>query len=249
MISNIEEFMYKFMSSLYCMNIPIVFKGAMLLKVIQINYGNPSGLERETHDLDGDWVGSTPDMYYLTSVLQKAVVNAGYFDVEVRPYRDYAIGRSAGFRFIDLSVDKEITTMDLSICKNDFSCKYSLVTGLYFYGQSINKIIADKIQVCSKRVIMRRVKDIIDLYILSYIWKGSYLDIINVIKYLGREFEDFDRFINNYSDLEHAYSKYKNKASILPFNQVYNRVKIFIEPFRYNLNYDLYWSGELWMKQ
>ena len=48
MISNVEEFMYKFMSSLYSTNTPIVFKGAMLLKVIQSNFGNPSGLVRDT---------------------------------------------------------------------------------------------------------------------------------------------------------------------------------------------------------
>lgn len=248
MINNVEEFMYEFMSSLYSMNTPIVFKGAMLLKVIQSNFGNPSGLVRETHDLDGDWVGNTPDMNYLTAILQRAVLNAGYLDVEVRPYREYSVGRSAGFSFVDLSTGKEVTTMDLSICKNDFSCKYTLVTGVSFYGQSVNKIIADKVQVCSKRTIMRRVKDIIDLYILSYIWKGYYLDIVNVLNYLGRTLEDFYRFINNYNELEHAYSKYKNKASILPFSQVYNRVRLFIEPFIRSVNYNLYWSGESWMK-
>lgn len=54
MVTNAEEFMYRFMSCLCSMNAPIVFKGAMLLKVIQQQYGNPSGIERETHDLDGD---------------------------------------------------------------------------------------------------------------------------------------------------------------------------------------------------
>ena len=51
---DIEVFMYKVMNSLYNMNAPIVFKGAMVLKAIQYSTGNPSGLTRETHDLDGD---------------------------------------------------------------------------------------------------------------------------------------------------------------------------------------------------
>lgn len=70
MVTNAEEFMYRFMSCLCSMNAPIVFKGAMLLKVIQQQYGNPSGIEREIHDLDGDLVNGTPSMEYLTSILQ-----------------------------------------------------------------------------------------------------------------------------------------------------------------------------------
>lgn len=53
MINNAEEkFLYDLMTKLYNLGIPIVFKGAMVLKVIQFAYGNPSGIERETHDLD-----------------------------------------------------------------------------------------------------------------------------------------------------------------------------------------------------
>lgn len=173
------------------------------------------------------------------------MINAGYSEVIVKPYREYSAGKSAGFRFID-SNEQEITTMDLSICQNNFSCKYSLVSGVSFYGQTINKIIADKIHVCSKRTIMRRIKDVIDLYILSFIWNGNSFDLINVLKQSKRGIEDFDRFLNGYSDLEHAYSKYKNKASVLPFNQVYTRVYIFLEPFIKRVNYNVVWDGNNW---
>jgi len=76
--SDIELFMYRVMTSLYNMNAPIVFKGALVLKAIQAQTGNPSGLERETHDIDGDWVGSAPTMSYLTGLIQQAVWSAGY---------------------------------------------------------------------------------------------------------------------------------------------------------------------------
>lgn len=56
-MNEVEVFMYKLMTSLNNMNAPIVFKGAMVLKAVQMKYGNPSGIERETHDIDGDWVG------------------------------------------------------------------------------------------------------------------------------------------------------------------------------------------------
>lgn len=62
MVANIKAFMYNFMCELYKENAPIVFKGALVLNAIQSIYGNPSGLERETHDIDGDWVGTVPSM-------------------------------------------------------------------------------------------------------------------------------------------------------------------------------------------
>lgn len=245
MVKNAEEFMYRLMASLYSVNAPIVFKGAMLLKVIQNKYGNPSGLVRETHDLDGDWVSGEPDMSYLTGVLQKATINAGY-DVVVKPYRCYSKGKSAGFEFIDVSSNKQIITMDLSIRKNNYSCIYTLIDGVYFYGQTVDKIIADKVYTCSKRVVMRRVKDVIDLYILSFIWRGKYSYISCLLESLSREVEDFDRFLHYYKDLEHAYSKYKNKASILPFDVVYKRVCIFLKPFYERTKIDLFWDGNKW---
>ena len=67
-----------------------------------------------------------------------------------------------------------------------------------------------------------------------------------MLKQSKRDIEDFDRFLNDYSDLEHAYSKYKNKASVLPFNQVYTRVYIFLEPFIKRVNYNVVWDGNNW---
>lgn len=45
-LSQEEMFLYRLMSQLYVMNAQIVFKGAMLLKVIQYTYGDTSGLEK-----------------------------------------------------------------------------------------------------------------------------------------------------------------------------------------------------------
>ena len=134
MINNSEEkFLYDLMTMLYNSNIPIVFKGAMVLKVVQFAYGNPSGLERETHDLDGDWVKGTPSMSYLTSVLQDAVNKLGY-PLRVEPYRSYGERKSAGFNFVRLDNNAIFTSMDLSIRSNSCTQLYSYINGIRFYG-------------------------------------------------------------------------------------------------------------------
>lgn len=77
----------------------------------------------------------------------------------------------------------------------------------------------------------RRIKDVIDLYILSYCWDGSKKELITLSKSLGKVLGDFECFKTRYADLEHAYNKYNNSATTLHFNQVYNRVCIFLAPF------------------
>lgn len=247
-MNNLEEkFLYDLMATLYKMNAPIVFKGALVLKVIQYNCSISSGLERETHDIDGDWVGDKPSMTFLTTLLQTAVNKMGY-PVRVEPYREYGVRKSAGFNFVRCDNNEIFTTMDLSIKSNDCVYKYSYINGITFYGQSINKIIVDKLHVCTTRLIFRRVKDIIDLYILSFCWGGCSKDLVDLARVIGKPIDDFDRLTLCYKDLEHAYNKYKNKASVLPFNVVYDRVLEFLAPFISGADGNYYWDRCKWNK-
>lgn len=245
MINAEEKFLYDLMTKLYNSGVPIVFKGAMVLKVVQFAYGNPSGLERETHDLDGDWVNGTPSMSYLTSVLQKAMNELGY-PLKVEPYRDYGERKSAGFNFVRLDNNSIFTSMDLSIRSNNCTQLYSYINGVRFYGQTIDKIIVDKIVVCSNKTVFRRIKDVIDLYILSYCWCGSKKELTNLSKSLNKTLGDFECFKTRYSDLEHAYSRYNNSATILEFSKVYNRVYNFLAPFNSDIE-DCYWNRADWI--
>lgn len=240
-----EKFLYRLMTVLYNNNVPIVFKGALVLKVIQYQYGNPSGVERETHDLDGDWVGTAPSMQYLTNILQTAVDSLGY-NMRVEACREYGNKKSAGFNFIRLDTGDLFVTMDLSIRVNNCLQLYSFIDGITFCGQSINKIIVDKISVCASKLIFRRIKDIIDLYILSYCWKGYSKDLVELSLYLQRPFDDLSRLANCYEELEHAYSRYRNKASILSFNIIHQRVVKFLLPFSNKDNNNYYWDGNNW---
>lgn len=236
--------MYDLMTQLTNMGMPIVFKGALVLKAIQHTYGNPQELERETKDIDGDWSGQPVSMGQLTNLMQRAVITAGYSEVIVKAVRSYGEGKQAGFRF--LHNNRAIASMDLSMCINHFGVAYQ-IGKFNFYGQQIEKIIADKLFVVSGSKVFRRIKDVIDLYILQYIWRGTYIELQNTIRQ-NKSIDKFSEFINDTEKLEHAYSKYKNKASRYDFNTVYNRVRDFIGPFiRNDSNMNLYWNGDSWV--
>lgn len=235
--------MYRLIGSLSKLGMPIVFKGALVLKVIQAQYGNPSGLVRETKDIDGDWVGESPTMEYLTCVMKKAVLYAGYSNIIVEKFRDYGDKKSAGFKFY-LSDRTLFASMDLSVKANPYSVAYSYVDGIYFNGQSIYKTLADKISVVTSRKIVRRIKDMLDIYIISYMFNGSYNDIVRVMKESGREIGGADTLYGCIKELEHAYDVYKNSAKVLRFDEVYTLCCRFTEPFiRYHnsIEFDLFW--------
>jgi len=116
-----------------------------------------------------------------------------------------------------------------------------------FVGQSINKVVADKVISVSSNVVVRRIKDIIDLYILSYSWYGTTDMIYELAKYRGNPIESFDRFLHKKSELRHAYSKYINKAKVLDFDIVYARVSVFLKPFICSDKRRLLWNGGSWV--
>lgn len=243
--NNEEEFLYNLMIKMYELRAPIVFKGAMILKAVQRVYGNPTGLVRETHDIDGDWIGDTPSMEDLASILQRAVDEIKTTcKVTVKQVREYGENKSAGFDFVE-DGGEILTSMDLSVKKNKYYRIYE-VDGVAFCGQTIEKILVDKIYVCSTRKIFRRIKDVIDLYILSYSWKGSYRSLLNLSKDADRAFENFEKFTENFSDLEHAYKKYSNSASGGDFKEVYKRVFAFLAPFVMHYDGEYYWDGSVW---
>ena len=243
-----EEFLYALMTKLCIMNAPIVFKGAMVLKAIQYMNNDTSGLERITHDADGDWVGEMPTMEYLTNILQQAVNQLNLnFIVRVMPYREYSNHRSAGFYFVNAGTGDKITSLDLSVRDNSCMEMYSCGNNVSFYGQSINKIIVDKLVVCSSKLVFRRIKDVIDLYILSFNWVGCNTDLIELLLYLNKQLGGFVEFNDRYNELKHAYSKYHNKAATLDFDIIYKRVKVFMQPFISGIKDRCRWDGSKWI--
>jgi len=150
-----EEFIYQIMGKISESDVPIVFKGAMITKLI-LAEGGYTALERQTRDIDANWVGSLPTMEYLVGT-----INASLCELKDQIYtvafRDYGEKMSAGISIREKQTGEEIISMDVDMRPIHGS-------KLYHYGEIIvrgvfvNEIISDKILVLSQKMIFRRVK-------------------------------------------------------------------------------------------
>lgn len=99
---------YKIISALYNADLPIVFKGMTVTRLI-LKQNNIETF-RETIDIDGDWTGSKLSMSELENTLNTALSKLG--DIYVKAYRKYNERTSAGFDIYKNNI--KISTFDLS---------------------------------------------------------------------------------------------------------------------------------------
>lgn len=212
--------------------VPIVFKGAMLLNNILAN-DNPSNIYRKTFDIDGNWIGDNPDINEIRNYIQKAVNNINS-DYHVSIVREFTERRSAGFKiYVDNNGKQDtIASIDISVKKvNQTVDYYSYINNITFKGVSLDKMITDKIATISTRQIYRRTKDLIDLYVLSFLTEFNYDEVFRILEFDNRELGDFEHFKNNIEHVEHAYSKLENISNKPSFEEVYERLKQKLKPF------------------
>ena len=78
--------MYDVMGAIAKNNVPVVYKGALIIKLI-LQENQYYDFVRETQDIDASWVGkSTPPMEQLTAMLNGALVGLGLNAVAAREY-------------------------------------------------------------------------------------------------------------------------------------------------------------------
>ena len=210
-------------------DIPIVFKGGLITKLI-LNESGLSSVQRTTKDIDANWIGQPPSMDYLVDSL-----NNSFGDLQ-RCYkavasRQYGEKQSAGISVIDKNTGRKFITMDIDI-------KPLIDSKTYYYEQTKirgvlpNEILADKICVLSGEAIYKnRAKDVLDVFLLSKCVKVYSKDISDICKRAGREIKSFDAFHNKKAEIEHAYNKLKGIEGKPDFNTVYNYLYEFIVPF------------------
>ena len=106
--------MYEVMRSIYESDVPISFKGSMVLKACLIEAGYNEDT-RHTFDIDANWYSDTaPTAEQMTSSLQNAI-DRNALDLDIKLSRLYGNGRSAGFRISDKSTGDELFTMDMDV--------------------------------------------------------------------------------------------------------------------------------------
>jgi hypothetical protein len=95
-ISAEEKLMYEVMKAIYESDIPVCFKGSMVLKAYLLESGY-SDDTRHTVDIDANWNSDiAPSMAQIAKSFQKAIDKVD-ISLTVIPYREYGDDRSAGF--------------------------------------------------------------------------------------------------------------------------------------------------------
>lgn len=212
---------------------PVVFKGAILLNNI-LHQNNPSNVSRQTYDIDGNWVGEKPDIEKMKNVIQKAIINVDK-DLKVEISRTFNEKRSAGFKIYSSSSDKDIliTSIDLSVKNTQNVTDYiSYISNVKIRGITVDKMIADKLHSISTHHIYRRTKDLIDLYILSFIADFNYDTIQNILKADNRELGSFEEYNMQYTELKHSYDKLEGIDNKPTLDELKERLDVFIKPFK-----------------
>ena len=217
-----EEQLYSIMKNLVEQNVPMSFKGAMTLKTVLDSSEN--NIYRETKDIDANWYGTKPSMDELENIVTKAVKEINP-DFSIQIKRAYDDTRSAGFIIHD-ETGEFYTSIDIQIKENPYIQTYE-TNGFKFQGSTIEKIIADKVNAVSSPQIMRRTKDLVDLYMIDNFVDFDTEKVAEIILESGKSLGDFSSFLNRKDDLEYAYGKMKGLKNAPDFEELYSDVKSF----------------------
>lgn len=235
----------RFMEELALMGVPVIFKGAMTLSQYLTN--NNINFIRMTSDVDINWLGDKYSMEQFRVLFQKAI-NRVDNKFMVEPYRKYDIDKCAGFKFIHPLGPQYSFSLDLCIGGNAEGCEYrTVINGVPFYGSTPTNMVSDKLTAISTRKVLRRMKDLLDLYQLS-IFPGY--STLNILRITSGKMENFEVFLTQLEDIKHAYSKLVVPNKKPELKEVYQRVYKFAEPFikGYAGSVDYTWNGNEWVQ-
>ena len=225
-----EKLMYRVMKAIFDSGIPISFKGSMVLKACLLEAGYTEET-RHTVDIDANWNSDIPpSAVQMTASLQRALERSG-IDLDVRIYRMYEEGRSAGFELTERVTGEILFSMDIDVNRPVSPTKIYEVEGLRFRGVSPSQMIADKLSAVSTDKVFHRIKDVVDLYYISKVFDFNKDDVMQTLKDSGRILDTFHGFLHRAEDLRHSYEKFRFAGGVNkpPFDEIYRAVKSYIK--------------------
>ncbi len=228
-ISAEERLMYNVMKAIYESGIPISFKGSMVLKVCLMEAGFTNDI-RHTVDIDANWYSDDwPSGEQIEESIRKALRNS-CIDLNVKLYRMYGEGRSAGFELSEPSSSEILFTMDIDVNRPAVETIIYEVAEIRFRGSALLPMLADKLSVVSCDKVFRRIKNLIDLYYAAQVYTPDWQKVLQALKDSGKTLGSFDSFLNKPDDLRHAYSKFRFDGDVFKpaFEDVYQTVRKFI---------------------
>ena len=244
-----EKTMYQILGAICETDAPIVFKGALITKLI-LAENRYTSFERKTVDIDANWVGTPPPTSEIENIVNASFLKTldGRFRVEA--FREYGDKKSAGLHIIENETDEKIVKMDIDI-------RPIMGSRIYHYGEIgirgvlANEILADKITVLSGIKMFRRAKDIVDVYALAHCVAVNTAEIFEVIINKNLVLGTFAEFFNRRDDVEHAYDKLMGIEEKPLFDDVYSYLKKFVVPFAQKDKSPQIWNNgkQVWKEQ
>lgn len=224
-----EQLMYNVMKAIYESGIPISFKGSMVLKACLMEAGFTDDT-RHTVDIDANWYSDEwPSGEQMEESIQKALRNSS-INLNVKLYRMYGEGRSAGFELSDSFSDEILFTMDIDVNRPTVETRIYKIAEIRFRGSALLPMLADKLSVISSEKVFRRIKDLIDLYYAAQVYTPDWQAVLQAVKDSGRTLGSFDGFLNKPEELRHAYNKFRFEGDVSKptFEDVYQTVREYI---------------------
>jgi hypothetical protein len=232
--------MYNVMAAIENGNVPIIYKGAMITKLI-LRENNFNDFSRETQDIDASWAGANPPpMDQLADMLNCALAKLGLHAIVKREYGEKM---SAGFKIVDANGDIKLSIdIDMRAAVDSRTYHYGNVK---FQGVTPDNVIADKISLISSDRVFRRAKDLIDLYALAHCVTVRTDTIRRIWEREGRTIDKFDAFKNRQGELRHSYERLRRVDAKPDFKLIYGCLVQFLTPFIEAETASLVWdSGE-----
>lgn len=221
---NIEHILYAIIENVSKEDSPIVFCGGLALKdLLYIN--NPKmNIDRKTIDIDANW-GAEYDADKIIGIFDKAVkaVNSGY---HVELYREPSEHKSMGLEIYDENKDF-LAKVDINIKENPFyvTCTINDVDIKY---SSLDKIMADKLFCITNNHIYRRIKDLLDVYMILEDNDINMNNINKILSYDGNYIGDCKALLGDKELLKNGYNSLKGIINKPSFEEVYDKVVNFL---------------------
>jgi len=104
-----EQLMYQVLGKISEANVPLVFKGALITKLVLAEHGFTL-LNRSTIDVDANWIDVPPSMTDLVNTIQHSLgdMQSQFHAVAIREYEER---KSAGISIRKNGSDAEIMTL------------------------------------------------------------------------------------------------------------------------------------------
>lgn len=222
---DLENFLYSLIEELSKNNAPIIFKGGLALKDI-LYLNNPEiNVDRRTIDIDANWI----DKYNrkeIAETIEQAIknINPKY---TIKITREVEANQSMCIKILD-EKGIPITKIDLDIKDNPFYiiCNINNVNIKY---SDIHKMMADKLFSISGVHIFRRIKDLLDIYLIIINNEIDFAKIAKILEYENRKIGNFQTMLNNKEELEKGYNKLTGIINKPDFDEIWNTIVKYLQ--------------------